>query len=173
MTTHAEISGQQISAKDLGRINLNWLWGFAAVLTAIILVSTFIIPNPRISSSPNYSNSWEIMSARYTGLSASALPESPIKVLNAYNVSAARYQGLADHYAQNTSTLHRSQKAMAARYQGQVEETAVRTASAQTSTFNIMTARYQGLADRYNANNEIALQRSFAAMAARYEGLSK
>ena len=124
--TEAKRSNQVIQVLLLKKASI-WLWVLAALLI-ISLVSATQIGN----------------SSKDVEISGNT---------RALEADSARYQGLADFYA-NTEEFgtQRSLDAMAARYQGLAYFYANAEISGTQRALDAMSARYQGLADFYAAS---------------------
>jgi hypothetical protein len=91
----------------------------ALLITAVITAAYLVIsPGERIIATND--RVIEAQAARFQGL-ADLFAEKEIALERSWSVSATRYQGLADAYAANNAALERGWDASAARYQGLAE----------------------------------------------------
>ena len=108
-----------------------------------------------------------VITAVYMGISpGDRVIDTNNRVMQA---QAARYQGLADLFAEKEAGLERGWQASAARYQGLADFYAL---SKLSLAFRAEAARYQGLADKYT-KDKATLARGWDASAARYQGLAE
>jgi len=134
-----------------------WVKGIAVVVAVLAVgaVIGFLTFNPR---------SAEIESAAVVSADEGGRRRS----VDAY---AARYAGLAEHYAAGDLRSERSRSAYASRYAGMAEHYAGRVASSERAV-SALAARYAGLAQHHASGSEVS-RRSIRAYGARCTGIAE
>ena len=94
---------------------------------------------------------------------------SPARTVSARNepalmASSARYQGLANDFANNEARLEQYWSTTAARYQAMADAYLTEQSNGVDAGWMASAARYQGLADDYFANEEARLEQYWSCL---------
>jgi hypothetical protein len=160
-----------------------WIKGFVVVVIVLAVGSMVgvlaITPRPAeiesaavvVAEEASMRRSIDAYAARYTGLAehyATASHSSP-RGMDAY---AARYTGMAARYSAPEGALQRGMNAYAARCTGMAERYAALRGHSSQRGMNAYAARYSGMAAQQAGRNE-STQRAIDAYAARCKGLAE
>jgi hypothetical protein len=169
MKTQAEVKASQTSQTPSRIYKSIWPYALAVLLAVFVVGAAILLSPPKQALSASNQRAMDASAARYQGL-ADMYAEDQAALERGWQASADRYQGLADLQAKQA--LSPAQAAAAARYQGLAELHAENIAALERG-WQASTARYQGLADMHASNEAAALERGWQASAARYQGLAE
>ena len=151
MTTQTDVTRPKETMQVPAQINKPVLqFVIAALLIIAIITAAYLAISTREGVVVSNNRVMEAQAARYQGL-ADLFAEKEIALERNWSASAARYQGLADFYT--FSKLSPASKASAARYQGLADEHAANKAALERG-WDASAARYQGLVEYFEANGK-------------------